>query len=221
MTAISTLISAAFRENNLIAVGTSPTAAEQTEALDVVNRLVQQMMSLEKSANFLDYVADNTLSGTIQLYKHTRIVRNGANSVTLNFPNPVDDGARMQIIQGPTNTGVLTLAGNGYTIDGSATFATTNAVNVTPHIWFFRGDLGDWMTVAPQLVGDDFIFPPEFDDLFVTMISTRLAPRYNKAVTQQTMDVIQAGIDAFSARFFQGARLIVSRTNAKATTGAQ
>ena len=210
MSSVQYLIQAAYREGNLVPVGQQPTAAEQNEAVDAVNRTITNMLALERSANFYDFMAVAAVTGTVALTKHTRIV--------LLFPAPADDGARMALIPGVIATGTLTLSGNGFTIGGAATKSSVGPAVAS--LWFFRADIGDWRLVKPLALADDFLFPPEFDDFFATVIAARLAPRYGKTVTVETQAVIQAGIAAFAARYFQGGRLNIAATNLQASAAS-
>ena len=47
MTTVSQLITDAYRESNLIAVNSSPTSPEQTEALRLLNRVVKSLFGNE------------------------------------------------------------------------------------------------------------------------------------------------------------------------------
>src|SRR3546814_16812570 len=47
MTLVSQIITDSFRKSNLIAIGTTPTAAQQTEALRYLNRMVKSVFGDE------------------------------------------------------------------------------------------------------------------------------------------------------------------------------
>lgn len=56
MTLVSDLITAAFREGNLIAAGATPTTAEQNEALDALNRRVKIVFGVEMGEPLADWL---------------------------------------------------------------------------------------------------------------------------------------------------------------------
>jgi hypothetical protein len=56
-TAASSLIQSAYREGNLIAVGTTPTTAEQAEALLLLNNFVLGIFGYEMGENLQDWPA--------------------------------------------------------------------------------------------------------------------------------------------------------------------
>lgn len=57
MTLASAIVQAAYRENNLIPVGTQPTATELSEALERLNRYVQGLYGFELGENLADWQA--------------------------------------------------------------------------------------------------------------------------------------------------------------------
>lgn len=334
MTTASVLIQAAYREGNLLPVGTTPTAAELLEALASLNRIIFTMLLANRSAPLYDYMVSAITSA---LEKHTRIVMGGTEA-TLSFPPSPDDGSLIALTQGnppgglpgtasgvmtpslsPTNGNTVTIGVGVYTwvsaftapdqvlnqpnvgaaltnlalaVNGSEgagvyystgtdpssqvsasadyatgmltvtallpgaygnTFATSTndpgggwgASTLTgggsggalltldgngrtiggapeqqyyapvPDIqWMYRADLGDWTQILPNMgINDNCPFPEDFDDMFGALLLLRLAPRYGKEVSSQTQLVVTEGLTAFSARYFQGARLNVAMTN--------
>jgi len=55
VTQATTIVTAAFRESNLIPIGQTPTSAEQTEGLELLNRLVQGMYGHEMGEELRDW----------------------------------------------------------------------------------------------------------------------------------------------------------------------
>jgi hypothetical protein len=60
-TAVSQLITDAFRENNLIEVGSTPTADEQAEALDLLNQFLAGIFGYELGENLADWQVPGAL----------------------------------------------------------------------------------------------------------------------------------------------------------------
>lgn len=126
MTQAKWIIQQGYREGNLITVGTQPTAAEQTEGLYRLNRLVDGIFGYELGENLEDwlfpspqrtapvaarypqgpFITDTTLLGSqssscIYPYPPTnRRIVFGAVTGTLYFPEKPEDGSRMALVQG-------------------------------------------------------------------------------------------------------------------------
>ena len=239
MTIASVLIQQAYRENNLIPAGGTPTTPEQTEALALLNNFIFGVFGHEMGEELTDWqvpapqrtspVAANypqlpyptdiggnifplpfgpTTSQAIFPFPpvNSRIVFGGVSGKAY-FPEQPNDGARMAMIQGsgagdmgvPGST--LTLDGNGRTIEGANTQAYTDPI--TARQWLYRADLGDWTAVIPLLIGGNCPFPPELDDLWVTALFIRLAPRYGKAVPTETSAIFTKMLKTLKARYRQ------------------
>lgn len=160
MTLASDLIQSAYREGNLIPVGTSPTAAEQTEALDVLNRFINGIFGNEMGENLADWLFpapqrtatvaanfpqfpgnSNLLLGTSSAMTpyppaNSRVVW-GVVTGKVYFPERPEPGARMAFVQasGAGDAGaagqILTLDGNGRQIQDPADKAFKNTVALT------------------------------------------------------------------------------------------
>lgn len=121
----------------------------------------------------------------------------GGNPLTVYMPEAPRPGSRIALVQGSgaANSQAvpgaqLVLDGNGRRIelpDGSGVADTLTLVNpVDPVKWFYRDDLAHWKVIRPVALTDDIPYPPEYDDLWIGALSIRLAPRYNKTVSQDT-----------------------------------
>ncbi len=75
---------------------------------------------------------------------------------------------------------------------------TTNGENKE---WFFRADLGGWVTVSPLLDTDVFPFPEEFDMFFIGMLAILLNPAYGVQMDQQTGMMYKRSKTQFEARY--------------------
>ncbi len=235
MTTAVKILQAMFREGNLIPVGTQPTTNQLAEALDKLNRLVtgilgykmgenlsdweapQPQRTAPVAANFPQFPLKQDLSPFIYPYPpiNQRIVWGGTTQ-TVYFPESPNPGSQMAVVQA-SGAGdnivignVLTLDGNGRTIETANTYTFTAASPVAaPRRWFYRDDLADWVAVLTLTSGsgsaltDNLPYPVEFDDFFVCAGAKRLAPSYGKIVAQET---IQTALDterAFLARYRQ------------------
>lgn len=239
MSVAGDIIQAALRETNIIPIGTTPSGAEQTEALDTLNRLISSIMGYELgeplqdwvfpapqrtapvAANYpqfpyplsnypevmpIPYGYDPAFNQTPYPPSNSRIVFGGL-SGTLYFPEQPADGARMGLIQGSgagdggSAGSVLTLDGNGRTIEGTPQITLTDPV--PQKNWFYRADLGDWIALQTLGVNDTMPFPQEFDDFFVTMLAIRLAPRYGKTVQPESVKYALDALKRLKAKYAQ------------------
>lgn len=227
MTIVSSIIQSAYREGNLIPVGKQPSADELTEALAKLNRLVlgilgykmgenltdwlvpQPQRTAPVSADFPQFPVANDLTSTIYPYpNNNRRIVWGGTTITTYFPQKPNPGSQMALVAGSgagdasSPSAVLTLDGNGRTIQGARTQTFTFSTT-TPARWFYRDDLADWVLVTGLLLTDEIPYPVEFDDFFVCALSKRLAPSYNKIVAQETIKTALDTESAFLARYRQ------------------
>lgn len=230
MTTATSLIQSAYREGNLIAVSKSPSIDEQTEALERLNRLVKGVYGFEVGENLRDWLAPSpqrtapiaanypqfpwpddltsTVSSNIWPYppRNRRIVWGGV-TATIYFPENPMDGSRMAVVQGSgagdsgAPGATLTLDGNGRTIEGANTKVLTDPV--TAAAWLYRADLGDWTAVVDMALTDQCPFPSEFDDFFIITLMKRLAPRYGKVMSNESLELATRALSALKARYRQ------------------
>jgi hypothetical protein len=138
--------------------------------------------------------------------KNSRIVFGGT-TTTAWFPERPDDGSRMALMQGSgagdggAPGAVLTLDGNGRTINGANTATFTDPV--TPTAWLYRADLGDWQPVVDLTLVSNMAFPPETDDYFTLALAIRLAPRFGKQVSAETTAAFKRAESRFRAKYRQ------------------
>lgn len=218
MTLISTIITDAYREGNLIAVATTPTANELAEGLTLLNRYIASVYGNEAGEELGSVVIGNSGITRPQGYPgynqvpdeadwtvpdNSRLFLNlsSAQTVYLN-PNP-RDGARFAFIDkaGTLDTANLTVNGNGRTIGGSATLVVST--EYAAQEYFYRADTGNWALVSPLEDDDDFPFPTEFEDMFVIGLALRLNPRHGTMINQQSMATYNRLLKAFRARYRQ------------------
>lgn len=96
---------------------------------------------------------------------------------------------------------ILTLDGNGRLIDGAPQQQFETPVPVQQ--WIYRADLATWLTASNMALLDQMPFPQEFDDFFICAGSRRLAPRYNKITSAETLATAQLTLMRFQARYRQ------------------
>ena len=217
MSTVTQIITDAFRQSNLVAVGVEPTAAEQTEALRYLGRIVRSVFGNEAGEQLVPFpIGDTGISrpsgypGWDQVPdndwfvpKNTKIVANIDSSVNL-FLHPIpNNGSRFGVIdvQGNFATYPVTVTGNGRLIQGAQSIVLD--VNSTNSEWFYRDDLASWLKYAPIVIDDTFPFPEEFDDYFISMLAMRLNPSYGVMIDQQSSQMMIRSKTQLRARYKQ------------------
>lgn len=217
-TLVSNIIADAYRESNLIPIGTSPTSAEETEGLRLLNRIFFSVIGNEAGDPLEDLpIGRNNISSPggypinawtensqwfVPLNKRLILNLQDAREVRLH-PTP-EDGSRFSFRDVSNNLATynFTVKGNGRRI-GSDVEKVYNT-NGAEHDFFYRADLGSWQEIPTTLLTSDaWFFPPEFDEMFVTALAMRLNPRHGQNITQESMSVYQRSLRQFRARFKQ------------------
>lgn len=214
MTLTSKIISSAYREGNLIMRGATPSSDQVAEGLEKLQTIVSASYGYEVGRQLVDWpVGQEGVTTQDQTYwsddlwsyppSNMRLIAASITPQTVYLPPQPSDGARMAVIDPAARLSLanLTIDGNGRTIEGAASqILTTSSIN---KIWFYRADLGDWVLLS-TLTGvdpEEFPFPPEFDEYFITMLAMRLNPRYGRALHQSTADALTATLSKLRARY--------------------
>lgn len=221
MTLVSSIISDAFRESNLIAIGVDPTTAEQAEALRLLNSIVltfigQELGELLEDGNvgsnnvtrgeYPQSWLDTTLENSF-LPLNIRVVANLTSPKTVYLhPQPMD-GARFGVTDPSENLATynLTFNGNGRKVEDT-TQIVLNTNGLTRE-WFYRADLSDWVRVTDLEVDDESPFPREFDDLLIIALAIRLNPRNGVAIDPQSGDRYTKVLKKFRSRYRQSKQM--------------
>lgn len=219
---VSEAIQQAFREGNLINVSESPSAAEQTEALRILNSFWQGTLGAELGENLLDWFIPatdrvsraqqtflpdyplTTAVSTPEIYpaQNSTLLVSASSDTTIYFPEQPNDGARMRFIDTGSSAGLITLNGNSRLIEGAAAVIDTPA-NLSGRTWFYRADTANWTRVQAMALADSLPLPADFDDLFITYMSIRLAPRHSQTVPATTLALYQTMLQRAKVRYRQ------------------
>lgn len=223
MTTAGVIVDRCFRENNLTAIGKTPSPAQAAEALDYLNRLIKSMLGTDEGELLLDwnvpYAGTNNARWPLYAQDPTQPanVYNGpppnvrllaaaqASLFTVYFQNIPPDGARMALVNVGRDfvTYPLTLHGNGRLIEGAQSIVV-NTNPAVPLLWLYRADLANWIALEfPLLTGDEIPFPDSFDDFWVSLLAVRLAPLYGKITNEVTAGVAKNGMQQFRSRYAQ------------------
>jgi hypothetical protein len=216
---VSEIITAAFREGNLIPVGTDPTAAERAEALGRFNNFVAALFGFELGELLTDWTvpppqrnapvaaqyplapAAHDLPSDVWPYppSNTRLLFASANNLMVYLQQNPHDGAQMAYVDVGQLGGVLTLNGNGRLVDGTSTLV----LSADPTRLFYRADLADWIVLATLAETDSSPLPAEFDDLLITGLSIRLSPRFGNDPREGTVATYTSMRTKLIARYRQ------------------
>jgi hypothetical protein len=213
MTLISQLITDAYQANNLIALGSIPTAAEQDKALRYLNRIFQSMFGNELGERLSSINVGSVgiikkdsfdYKNTMKIIpSNTRIVLNTDTPLTIYLPSNPEPGTRVAVQDnaGTVSVNPVTVQGNGRTISGlPSLLVDSNRYNEE---FFFREDLGDWVRVTSLGLGDEFPLPLAFEEYIITMLVLRLDPSAGVSLDQQLGAVMQQMSRKIRARYKQ------------------
>ena len=137
MTTVSQIITDAFRQSNLLAIGVEPTPLQQTEALRYLSRIVKSVFGNEVGDQLVAFPVGRDNISRPSGYpwwndvphnnwfvpKNTRVMLNVQNSVKLFLHPDPDDGSRFAAIDVSNNlaTYPITVYGNGRLIEKQLT----------------------------------------------------------------------------------------------------
>ncbi len=218
MATVLDLVTDAYRESNLIAIGSVLSADQLTEGVTLLNRYRMSVYGTEAGEQLLSFPLGQTNISRPDGYPeapdgdwivphNTRLYLNlsAAQTVYLN-PNPID-GARFAFkdTAGNLATYNLIVKGNGRLIGGttSATFST----NSQSREYFYRADAGDWKVLDPLVSTDTWPFPEEFDDMFVIGLAMRLNPRNVIQTSPESIAAYKRLLLMFEARYRQACQV--------------
>lgn len=215
MTTISTIIHDAYRRSNLIAQTATPSSAQETEALRLLNRFIESLIGNElgndlneislgkNNVDDTDYVTFFEDTGYDFVPSNTRIVANLEAATTLNLDPEPEDGQRFAIVDASDNldTYNITVNGNGRKIE-DATSATLSTAGLSRE-WFYRADQSNWVRVNDLITTDDSPFPTRFDDLLISGLAMILAGPMGNALHPSTEGIYWRMRSLFKARYSQ------------------
>lgn len=217
MSLVSDIITDAYRRGNLVAVGAAPTAAEQTEALRYLNRIVKSVLGNEvgdqlfsvpigtseiiRPANYPQWGQDP--GGDWVVPKNARVNANLTEALTIYLHPAPADGTRFAVSDGAGTLGTynLTVMGNGKSIeDANSVVLSTSGLD---REWIYRADLGNWQRVSPLISSDTFPFPEEFDDYFISLLMLTINPSHGSQIDAQSQQLMMRSKSQLRARYRQ------------------
>lgn len=233
MTLTPDIIKEAYRESNLIAQIAEPSAGQTTEALPRLNSIVSGAYGYEVGRQLIDWPVgqegvtndDAAAYWTNDIWAYPpanmRLIAASSTPQTIYLHPQPSDGARMALIDPGARLAAapITVDGNGRTVQGAAT--QVNSVDSVAKIWFYRADLGDWVLLSLLTAADDeeFPFPIEFDDYFITMLAMRLNPRYGRSLNEASVAALARTLEKLRARYTQATKVAGPAGAASLTLG--
>lgn len=214
MTLVSAIINRAYRESNLIQLGATASAEQQTEALDRLNTMIAALLGYEVGDQLLDWpIGNDNRQGTTdwseEKWKYAepnvRLIVNTASPQTIYLPPEPCDGALLAVID-PRNllaSTPYTLNANTRTIEGATSIVLSAPAPGFNRTWMYRADLADWRIISQVAVSDQMPFPLEFDDFFITRLAMRLNPAYGRSMREETLATLLSMEEKLRARYHQ------------------
>lgn len=225
MTTAQTIIQQALREGNLIPVGVTPTAVQLSEGLDRLNNLIDGLFGNEVGEPLFEWPVpppqqtspvnarwpltpgvpfEQRRMGDAWPYPpcNVRLMASNSGPETVYLQHMPNDGARV----GYTAVGasdMLTLDGNGRRIDGAPTYVVDPTDQGGIRLWFYRGDLGQWIEIKTLALTDESPLPKEFDDFLITGLCIRLSSRYGNDPRDGTVKTYTDQLRKLQARYRQ------------------
>jgi len=203
-TLVSDIIRDAYRESNLISIGTEPSGAQRDEGIRFINRLIPSVLGYEGGENLSSIYDIDSDSYDYRWYRSVlsngRIVIGPDTVRDITLPDSLTDGSRFAVID-PLNllpAKPLTLRGGRNTVGGAVTLSVTDDIQ-----FLYRADLGNWQKVTPVVETDVWPFPAEFDDMFIITLAFRLNPRYNIASQSESLMMLKRSEGQFRSRYRQ------------------
>ncbi|TXH81018.1 MAG: hypothetical protein E6Q77_09085 [Rhizobium sp.] len=224
MTLVSDLITYAYREVNLRAIGQTPTTAQIDEGLRFFNELMKFLVGGVAGEYFEDWMLgtfgrDPNSFPENCYYPEDVIARPPINArmiatqeiaKTIWLPLKPSDGSRMAISDPHSRLAAypITLNGNGRVIEGADTLLLdTDGLDRT---WFYRAELANWVRVTGLELTDEAPFPEDFDAMLYIMLAMRLVPPSGRKFNEMSMAVYTEQRRQFIARYAQRAPLHIN-----------
>lgn len=194
-TIASSIITDAYRESNLIPMGTTPTVNQQNEALGRLNTLLFSTLGNEVSDALTDLniggANDQTPYLNDYIPDNTRLLLNLTAPLIIKLDPYPFPGQRMAFIDvaGNLATYNVTINGNGRQIEGVTSLVLNT--NGDAREYMYRADTGQWVKYVALAITDLLPFPQRFDDYFITMLAVRLNPRYGQTLSAESTEALK------------------------------
>lgn len=222
MTLISSIISDAFREGNILPLGRAPSDLQSAEALRLLQGLISSAYGDDAGESLSDWPLGNygRESPAYDLpLTDDRVRRPGVNQrlIVVNeaaltvwlTPQP-QDGSRMAIADPLARLAdvPVTLNADGRTIEGVETLLLNT--DGLFREWFYRADLGGWVRLTQIAIDEEMPFPADFDNFWMTSLAMRINPRYGRSMDEQSAMIYKNERRKFISRYLQSLPLEIN-----------
>lgn len=206
MTLVSDIIQRAYRASNLIPLGATPTTAQTTEALNLLNPFLLSCVGNEAGNALTDLniggTYDESQLTTTWVPDNYRLQITATTALTFNLDPYPKEGQRFAVVDVGNNfaTYNVTINPNGRLLDGSSSASTLNTNGLVKQ-WMYRADTGDWVTLATLTGADEMPFPVEFDIYFTHALAVLLNPQYGISIAPETQVMLNRARGQIRSRY--------------------
>lgn len=151
---------------------------------------------------------------------NVRMLVGAQSSRQLAFPYEPQNGSRFAIVDLDNSfaSSPVTLSRNGRKIDGEAADLLCDTAGYNAE-WFYRADLGGWLTVQEAEIGDNCLYADNCRDALALVLSARLSPSTGLGVSAEAASAITRGLGTLKARHRQ--KIVAWAESAILRTGRQ
>lgn len=217
MTLVSSIIIDAYRESNMVALDRALTAGQSTEALRLLNTVLNSIYGSDagelitdwplgnfgRQPNFHRYAVNTDDERLRQPPINRRLIALNERAETVYLTAEPQDGSRMAVADPFARLAAfpVTLNANGRTIEG----APALLLNVSGLFreWLYRADLSAWVRISDISAVEEMPFPAKFDNMFIILLAMRLNPRYGRKLDEQSALILRQQRRDFIARYLQ------------------
>ncbi len=201
------------KDESVTPIGKAPTDAEIAEALPRLNTFIAWLFGTKLGEFVSDWPvppqrtapvpADTALPSTVCPYppNNARLLIGIDEATTVYLPFRPNPGARLGLAD-VGSSAPITINANGRLIEGAAEITLT-ASEATPREWFYREELATWVRVANLGLEDESPLSFEFDDLLITALAKRLAPRFGSEVLVSTQETYAVSLSRLEKKYQQ------------------
>jgi hypothetical protein len=203
--AVSTIITRAYRVSNIIPRVASTDTNQDNEALDILNPLILSVVGYEAGRELADlniggeWDQANICSQWIP--ENVRLILNLSAAESLDLHPQPYNGQRLAVADAGNNLATynLTLDGNGRTIEGAATL--TLSTGGMARQWLYDAASANWVKITALTTADSMPFPQDFDRYFVNMLAMELNPSYGQSLSPESTAAMRRAESILKARY--------------------
>lgn len=200
MATARTIIRRTLRKLGVLGLNQQADAGHEAEALEELQSTVADLLGFGAMEELLPRRIDASYEIDPRLPGLRLLCVNGGVTVTL--PKTPADGARVAIVDvnGQAATSPITLARNGFLIEGAAADLSLNTASVN-RTYVFRADLGDWRRATDIAIDSALPFPDDLDDSLVLIFARQTQGLFNGRLTPPDAERARAARQKIRGRY--------------------